>query len=211
MKEDLLKWIKKFYSGSSRAGKVELKAFNEKYCLCYLKGSTGYVGRISGNSYSGSEWYVFENFSELDNMWRLPQSLFHHEGRLTKEHKEDIAVNFDLEAPKQKRVKSKRYDDSYLIAIDNDAFWCGNFTSKIYCQKIVKEEETKFTTFSTAQNKNVTFNKGKYRYIVANIDEMDEVLKEVSEGIKEYKQLSSELYSKKQEILKIFENKLLKQ
>jgi hypothetical protein len=208
MKEDLLKWIKQFYSGSDKVGKVELKAFNEKYCLCYLKGSAGYVSRVSGNSYSASEWYVFENFSELDSMWRLPRSLFHCEGRLTKEHKENIIVNFDLEVPKQKRVKSKRYEDSYLIAIDNDAFWCGGFNSKIYCQKIVKEEENKFTTFSNSENKNVTFNKGKYRYIVANIDEMDEVLKEVSEGIKEYKQLSSELYSKKQEILKIFQNKL---
>ena len=207
MKEQLEKWVKDFYSGSDNAGKVELKAFNEKYSLCYLKGATGYVGRMSGNLYSPSEWFVVENFAEVDRMWCKPKNLFHQEGRLTKEDKENIIIRFNLEVPKQQRKKSISHEDKYLIAIEQGAFWAGYFSSSVYCQKIIKEDDSKFTTFSTKLNKNVTFNKNKYYYTIVDEDKTKDVLGNISKLISDYKQLSSEIQDKKTEVLKIFKNK----
>lgn len=204
MSQELEQWVKKFYSGSDQAGKVELKAFNDKYSLCYLKGSTGYVGRISGNAYSPSEWFVVENFSELDRMWRKPTSLFHHEGRLTLEQKEDIAIRFDLEVPKQKRKEVLKPTDKWLIAIEHGAFWGGDFRSPIYYQRIIKEEDNKFTTFSVNQDKNITFNKNKYYYIIVDIDDLEETLKSIQNLVDDYKQTAIKLGKKQIEILGCF-------
>jgi hypothetical protein len=201
MSQELEQWVKKFYSGCEKAGKVELKAFNDKYSLCYLKGSTGYVGRMSGNIYCPSEWFVVENFAELDRMWNKPASLFHHEGRLTAEQKEEIAVRFDLEVPKQKRKESIKPVDKWLIAIEHGAFWGGDFTSPIYYQRIIKEEDNKFTTFSVNRNQNVTFNKNKYYYIVVDIDDLEGTLKNIQNLVVDYKQISSKLRERQTEIL----------
>lgn len=204
MSQELEQWVKKFYSGNDQAGKVELKAFNDKYSLCYLKGSTGYVGRFSGNAYSPSEWFVVENFAELDHMWHKPMSLFHHEGRLTAEQKEEIAVRFDLEVPKQKRKEVIKPIDKWLVAIDKDAFWGGDFRSTIYYQRIIKEEDNKFTTFSVSKNQNVTFNKNKYYYTIIDVDDLEGILKNIQNLVTDYKQISSKLRERKTEILGLF-------
>lgn len=201
MSQELKQWVKKFYSGSDQAGKVELKAFNNKYSLCYLKGSTGYVNRISGNSYSPSEWFVVENFSELDRMWRKPESLFYSQGSLTTEQKEEIAVRFDLEVPKQKRKEVIKHLDKWLVAIEKDAFWGGDFRSPIYYQKIIKEEDSKFTTFSVSKDQNVTFNKNKYYYTIVDIDDLEGVLKNIHNLATDYKQISSKLRERRTELL----------
>ena len=205
MEQELKNWVKTFYGGCEKAGKVKLVSFNDKYSLCYLKGSTGYVGRMSGNKYSPSEWYVFENLANLDrNYFKIPKPLFSHEGRLTKEMKEDILIRFDLEFPKTERKKHKTFDDIYLVAIDKYAFWGRGFSSPIFCQKLIKKEDNKYITFSISKNKNVTFNTSKYHCTEVDSENREEFCNNLSKLVSEYRKISSALNDKQNEILNVF-------
>lgn len=185
--QEIKKWVDTFYQGSNTQGNVEVKAFNEKYTLCYIKGSTGYVGRISGSSYSPSEWLVFETLAKTERgmFGSTPKPLFRFEGRLTKEYKSKLKKDFDLtllEVPKKEKIVNNA--DTYIIAIDDDAFWSRGFSSAIICSKLIKEEENIY--FIEGINQNVRLNKNKYKTLKVTEAEKDAKLSEISSMIKDY-------------------------
>lgn len=91
-------WVNTFYQGSTTHGRVEVRAFNDKYTLCYIKGHTGYTTRIGGSVYTASEWFVVETLAKVENSMftQRPKTLFSVDGRLTKEHKEKLKQDYDL-------------------------------------------------------------------------------------------------------------------
>ena len=194
--EDLKKWVDTFYQGSTTQGKVEVKAFNDKYTLCYIKGYTGYTTRMGGNVYSASEWFVVETLAKLERgmFGSAPKCLFRFDGRLTKEHKAKLKADFDLiviETPKTDKVVNE--PDTYIIALDNDAFWGIRFSGVIMCYKLVKEEENAYITYSKGDNKNVRINKNKNYTVKVKESEKDAVLSELNLLVKDYHNKSSEL------------------
>jgi hypothetical protein len=205
--KEIQKWVDTFFSGSNTQGKVEVRAFNDKYTLCYIKGSTGYIGRISGSVYSASEWFVVETFAEREMgvFGSVPKRLFRIDGRLTKEHKEKLKQDYNLtliEQPKKSKIVND--SDTYIIALDNDAFWGGGLSGSTVCYKLIKEEDNAYITFSNGYNKNVRINKNKYFTIKIKENDKDEKLKEISELIAKYVNLSSELYDAKKSIIQCF-------
>jgi hypothetical protein len=194
--QEIKKWVDTFYQGSTTQGKVEINTFNDKYTLCYIKGHSGYTGRISGSVYSSSEWFVVETLAKNERgvFGFAPKRLFTIEGRLTKEHKTKIKQDYDLtviETAKKDKVVND--PDTYIIALHNDAFWGRGFSSVIMCYKLVKEEDYTYITFSKGDNKNVRINKNKYYTVKVKESEKDAVLSELSELVKDYNIKSSEL------------------
>jgi len=185
--QEIKKWVDTFYQGSNTQGNVEVKAFNEKYTLCYIKGHSGYVGRISGSLYSPSEWLVFETLAKTERgvFGSAPKSLFRFEGRLTKEHKSKLKQDFNLtllEVPKKEKIIND--SDIYIIAINDDAFWSRGFNSAIMCYKLLKEEESVYIIKGT--NQNIRLNKNKYKTLKVTEAEKDAKLSEISLMIKDY-------------------------
>ena len=204
--EELKKWVRTFLPGTSDEGKVEIKAYNDKYTLCRLKGSTGYVGRISPSLYTPTEWFIVENFSKLTVQagGRRPPVLFSLEGRLTKEHQAEIKEKFDLVLmPNENKAKFQNSPDTYILAISDDAFWGHSFSGPIYCNKLVKEEETAFITVDVNGEK-VRINKNKFMTLKVSEKEKDTKFSELLANIGIYRNLSGELYSKKMDIINSF-------
>ena len=194
--QEINKWVDTFYQGSTTQGKVEVKTFNDKYTLCYIKGSTGYVGRISGSIYTPSEWFVVETLSKFERSGfaSTPKILFSVEGRLTKEHKTKLKEDFDLTVVEKSKIdKVANEPDTYIIALDNDAFWGRGFRGVIMCYKLVKEEDNAYITYSKGQDKNVRINKNKYYTVKVKESEKDVVLSELNAWVKDYNIKSSEL------------------
>jgi hypothetical protein len=201
-------WVDTFYAGSTTQGKVEVRAFNDKFTLCYIKGSTGYTTRMGGSVYSASEWFVVETLAKTERgvFGSVPKQLFRIDGRLTKEHKEKLKQEYNLtliEQPKKDKVVNE--PDIYIIALDNDAFWGASYSGTLMCYKLVKEEENAYITYSKGQDKNVRINKNKNFTVKVKEAEKDAKLKEISEWIGQYVQLASTLYQTKQEIIKHFD------
>lgn len=194
--KEIQKWVDTFYQGSTTQGKVEVKAFNDKYTLCYIKGHTGYTTRMGGNVYSSSEWFVVETLAKIERgvFGCTPKTLFRVDGRITKEHKEKLKTDFDLilsYAPKKDKIINE--PNTYIIALDNDAFWGRGFRSVIMCYKLVKEEDNAYITYSKGQDKNIRINKNKHFTVKVNESDKDTVLSELNTLIKDYNIKSSEL------------------
>ena len=205
--ENLKKWVRSFLPGTSDEGKVEIKAYNDKYTLCRIKGSTGYVGRISPSVYTPTEWFVVENFSELivQAGGRSPRKLFSIDGRLTKEHQTELKEKFDLVLlPSESKPKFQNASDTYILAIKEDAFWGHSFSGPIYCNKLVKEEESAFITVDETGEK-VRINKNKFRTLKVSEQEKEAKLSELHNDIQSYRKLAGELYNTKVKIVNSFD------
>jgi hypothetical protein len=206
--KEIQKWVDTFYAGSTTQGKVEVRAFNEKYTLCYIKGHSGYTGRMSGNIYSASEWFVVETFAKTERgmFGSAPVALFRTDGRLTKEHKDKLKQDYDLTLIEQpKKAKAVNDNDIYILALDNDAFWGGSFSATIVCYKLIKEEDNAYITFSKGDNRNVRINKNKNYTAKVKEADKDAKLKEMYALVEEYAKHSSALYDTKQRIVKHFD------
>ena len=203
MKDELIKWMQPFYQGSNLANKIELLSFNDKYSLFCVKGHSGYVGRISGSHYSPSEWFVFENLSPIINrsFGSLPNVLYSFEGRLTKEHKTKLKTDFDLTYDNSLKPKIVNEDNTYILAIDNDAFYGNRFTSPIYAVKLVKEEENAFITSANSSDKPIRINKNKNYWIKVKEEEIEAKKTELSAMIVEYSTAASKAEMLKRDIV----------
>jgi hypothetical protein len=201
--ENLKKWVKDFLSGTSDEGRVEIKAYNDKYTLCRLKGSTGYVGRISPNVYTPTEWFVVENFSknEVQAFGRMPRKILSIDGRLTKAHQAELKEKFDLVLlPDDNKKKFANAADTYILAISDDAFWGHSFSGPIYCTKLIKEEENAFITVNDAGEK-VRINKNKFNTLKVSQEEKEAKFSKLVNNIQAYQKLSGEMFNKKMEII----------
>lgn len=208
MEAQLKLWIKEFYRGCNLHGKCELKAFNDTYSLIHIDGYTGYIGRISGSSYSQQEWFVCKNLagnSRNSSLGTIPDMLFHTEGRLTKEHKILLKGQFNLEYIPNPN-KAEKFDGEWLVYFDNDVFWSTGFNACVYCHKILTRKNNVYTVLSKTSDAKITVNPNKnYCKIVSNSDK-DDVLKELKILVDKFKAIT-EIYNKqKRDILEYIQN-----
>ncbi len=196
MEEQLKLWIKDFYRGSNLHGKCELKAFNDTYSLIHIKGYTGYVGRMSGSSYSPQEWFVCENLApnSRESMFgATPKQLFYCTGRLTKENKALLKEQFNLEYIPETN-KSEKFDGEWLIYFDNDAFWGTGFSANVFCLKILSKKDNVFIVQSKTSDKKITVNTHKNYFKIVSESEKDEAVKDLKDLVEKFKE-TTELYN----------------
>ena len=205
--KDIQKWVDTFYQGSNVNGRVEIRAFNDKYTLCYIKGHTGYTTRMGGNVYSPSEWFVVETLSKCEHntFGTRPNILFRFEGRLTKEIKQKLKADFDLEVEQTKKEKIIVEPDTFIIGLERDSFWGGMFIGQLICYRLIKEEDGAYITFSKSQNKYVRINKNKYLTFKVKEIEKDVKLAEMKQLFKDYSTKLSEANEIKSNIISNFD------
>lgn len=139
--KEVKNFAKRIYGGTTYSHKMKLITYNDKYVLMQKPPSTEYIGRMSGNVYSESEWLLISFNADVQEISHSPKKVaaFYKIGKLLKEDKVKLLNEFGIIFPK-KEINRKIKENKWVVILNNSDLGHGMFYEKnVVIAKLIKD------------------------------------------------------------------------